>query len=719
MVGVLAAARMTTKSGALMLTKRILGLGVAALLGLSAVTVSALPAAAAPVAQEAATVTQHPASAVPLSATPYQGWNTYFGLGGDYTAAQVLGVADKLVSSGLAKAGYNIVWLDGGWQAPTPRGADGLLQGDPSRFPDGMAALAAAIHAKGLKAGIYTDAGPYIPGSCGLGSYGHYQTDADTFASWGFDAVKVDFLCGIAANLDPKTVYTQFADALRNNSSGRPIIFNLCNPVTSPDWGDYPESQQSTNTWSYAPQIAQSWRTYTDVGFVGLIKYSDVLRNFDANARHPEAAGPGHWNDPDYLGPQLGMSDEEFRSQMALWSLSAAPLVIGSDAGNLSAASLATLTNPDLLAIDQDRLGKQAVRVGPAGTTETWAKPLADGSVAVGLVNRGDSAAEIATTAAAIGVKASRLTVKDAWTHATTEAKDSIRAEVPAHGVGVLIVSKGKGIPDTPRVLATAPTVTAVDGTAITPTGNALVSAGAELSVRVTVRNDGTTPIAVPKTSLTTPQGWSSSLTGRQPLLVLPGRSADVDFRVTVPVSAASGSSTVAASVTFAGLRGKVSVASPSLTVTIAPAPPTGTNQPLSHHPSISATSGWMEPAVDQSVGGGNPISVAGIVHTTGLGVASPSDIRYYIGGACSRLTGIVGIDDVVDNVGPDGGTATFSLIADGKTVWESGTVTRGNAVSFDVDLTGARELILHVGDAGDGGYNDRADWADPLITCS
>jgi alpha-galactosidase len=699
-----------------LLAKRILALSVSALLGMGAITALAAPAAAAsPATQVKPAVT----AASPLSATPYQGWNTYFGLGGAFTESQVLNVADHLVSSGLAQAGYNIVWLDGGWQAPTPRAADGLLQGDPTRFPNGMASLAAAIHAKGLKAGIYTDAGPYIPGSCGLGSYGHYQTDADTFASWGFDAVKVDFLCGITANLDPKTVYTQFADALRHNSSGRPMIFNLCNPVTSPDWGTYPESQQSTNSWSFAPQIAQSWRTYTDVGFVGAIKYSDVLRNFDANARHPEAAGPGHWNDPDYLGPQLGMSDEEFRSQMALWSLSAAPLVIGSDAGSLSAASVATLTNPDLLAIDQDALGKQAVRVGPAGTTETWTKPLADGSVAVGLVNRGDSAAEIATTASAIGVKATRLTVKDAWTHAVSEAKGRISAEVPAHGVGVLVVSKSQGNPDSPRVLASAPEVTAVNGVATTPTANALVSPGAALSVRVTVRNDGTTPVAAPKASLTVPQGWTSALAGRQPMLILPGRTAEVGFTVTVPTAAASGSSTVTALVSFTGLRGQVTVTSPALTVTIAPAPPSGANQALSHHQWVSATSGWLEPAVDQSVGGGNPISVAGTVHATGLGVASPSDIRYYVGGVCSRLTGVVGIDDVVNNVGADGGTATFSLIVDGTTVWDSGTVTRGKAVSFDVNLTGARELVLHVGDAGDGGYNDRTDWADPLISCS
>lgn len=707
-----------------MLTKRLLGLGVAALLGLTALTTTALPAAAAPKAAAAprvaaaATPATTPATA-PLAATPYAGWNTYFGLGGDYTATQVLDVADHLVSSGLAKAGYDIVWLDGGWQASTPRGADGLLQGDPARFPQGMAALAAAIHAKGLKAGIYTDAGPYIPGSCGLGSYGHYQTDADTFAKWGFDAVKADFLCGITANLDPKTVYTQFADAIRHNSSGRPMILNICNPVTSPDWGNYPESQQSTNTWSYAPAIAQSWRTYTDVGFVNSIKYTDVLRNFDANARHPEAAGPGHWNDPDYLGPQLGMTDEEFRSQMALWSMSAAPLVVGSDPRTFTPATVATLTNPDLLAIDRDPLGKQAVRVGAAGTTETWIKPLADGSTAVALVNRGDTAADIATPPSAIGVDATRVSITDAWTHALSEAKNSIRSSVPAHGVSVLVVKKGTGQPQSPRVLADAPSFTAVNGTAITPTGDLLAAAGSKLAVTVAVRNDGTTPAQSATVSLTTPAGWTSSADGGQQRVIVPGGTATARFTVTVPAGTSVGASSIGAAVSFSGIRGAVTVSSPVATVTVAPAPPSGADQPLSHQPWVSATSGWMTPAVDQSVGGGNPIRVAGTTYATGLGVASPSDIRYYVGGVCTRLTGTVGIDDVVNNVGPGGGTATFSLVADGKTVWDSGVVTRGHAVAFDVNLTGARELVLHVGDAGDGGYNDRADWAAPLISCS
>ncbi|WP_242448409.1 NPCBM/NEW2 domain-containing protein [Cellulomonas sp. WB94] len=654
-----------------------------------------------------------------LAATPYQGWNTYFGLGGTFTEAQVLSVADYLVSSGLARAGYNIVWLDGGWQASTPRGADGQLQGDPTRFPDGMAAVAAALHAKGLKAGIYTDAGPYMPDRCGLGSYGNYQTDANTFAAWGYDAVKVDFLCGIAANLDPQTVYTQFADALRHNSSGRPMIFNLCNPVTSPDWGNYPQSQQSTNSWSYAPQIAESWRTYTDVGFVNSIKYSDVLRNFDINARHPEAAGPGHWNDPDYLGPALGMTDEEFRSQLALWAISAAPLVIGSDPRTLDASALEALTNSDVLAVDQDTLGKQGVRVGPAGTTETWIKPLKDGSIAIALVNRGTSPAEISTTASAIGLGADRVALRDAWTHQVTESLDTISAEVPAHGVDLLIASTSTGMPLTPRVLVHAPTVTAVDGTSIAPTENVLVSGGSTVTATVTVENDGTTPAQDPQVQLSIPAGWTAAAQSTGPRTLANGEAAQYTFDIAVPTGAQVGTYSATAQVQFSSQRPDSTVTSPPLSLTVAPAPPSGTDVPLSHQPWVSATSGWMSPAIDQSVGGGNPIKVAGTVYPTGIGVASPSDIRYYLGGTCSRITGIVGIDDVVNNVGPEGGTATFSLVADGMTVWDSGVVARGTGVNFDVSLAGVRDLVLHVGDAGDGGYNDRADWAQPLITCS
>jgi alpha-galactosidase len=658
-----------------------------------------------------------PAPQQVISPTPYQGWNTYFGLGGAFSEESVKEVADALVSRGLAKAGYDIVWLDGGWQDPEPRTAAGDLQADRTRFPNGLQPLVDYIHSKGLKAGIYTDAGPYIPGKCGLGSHGYYQRDADQFAAWKFDAVKVDFLCGIAANLDPKTAYTEFAQALRNNASGRPIIFNLCNPVTSPDWGNYPEEQQSTFSWSYAPAIAQSWRTYTDVGFVGDIKFKDVLRNYDANARHPEAAGPGHFNDPDYLGPELGMTDEEFRTQMTLWSVAAAPLVIGSDVRKLSQTSVDILTDPDVLGIDQDAAGVQAVRVGPAGTTETWVKQLANGDRAVVLLNRGDSPKTLTTEASSVGLSGDRFTLKNAWTNQVTESAGTISAAVPAHGAALFRVGPASGMPGLSHVVAGLPQVTRVGGDPV-PDGVApVVAGGDEARVEVAVRNDGTRPVFSPQVGLTAPTGWTVRELSGAPKLLDSGHAATFAFAVTLPATAAAGNAALTATTSYDAIgHGRLQQTTVSAVV-VAPVPPDG-EVVLSHHTWISATSGWMSPTVDLSVGGGSPISMLGQVYPTGLGVASPSTVRYYVGDQCSRLTATVGLDDAVRNVGPEGATSTFQVVGDGRVLFDSGVLTRDDVRQVDVDLTGVQMLDLVVGDAGDGGYNDRADWAGLNASC-
>jgi alpha-galactosidase len=658
------------------------------------------------------------ATAPVLSPTPYMGWNTYYGLGGDFTEDTIKSVADSLVSRGLAKAGYDIVWLDGGWQADQSRSDAGDLVPNPAKFPHGLKPLVDYIHSKGLKAGIYTDAGPYLPAHCGLGSGGHYQHDADTFAAWGFDAVKVDFLCGIAADLDPKTAYTEFAQALRNNASHRSMIFNLCNPVTSPDWGNYPESQQSINSWSYAPAIAQSWRTYTDVGFQGDIKFKDVLRNYDANARHPEVVKPGAFSDPDYLAPELGMTDEEFRTQFTLWAVAAAPLVIGSDVRKLSATTVGMLTDPDVLAINQDKAAVQAVRVGPAGTTETWVKRLADGSRAVVLLNRGDSAQTLTTTASAVGLHGGRFTLKNAWTNKVTESGGVISAAVPAHGTALFRVAAAQGVPGAPHVTAGIPQVTKI-GTDPQPAGAApVVAGGDELTVQVAVRNDGLQPVFDPAVTIAGGTGWTVQPLSTAPRLIAGGAQATYAFTVKLPAGAPPGTASLTATTTYqtvlSGAQRQTTVLSP---VVVAPAPPSGT-VPLSHHPWITATSGWMSPTVDESVGGGNPIKLTGTTYPTGIGVASPSLIRYYLGKSCSRLTGVAGIDDVVSNVDTAGGTSTFQVVGDGKVLFDSGVVDRFTPKPFDVDLTGVRVLDLLVGDAGDGGYNDRADWAAPTATC-
>ncbi|GAA1600854.1 NPCBM/NEW2 domain-containing protein [Kribbella sancticallisti] len=682
-----------------------------ALLGglIAAVLVTASIAAPA-----SATPTQEPAV---LSPTPYMGWNTYYGLGGDFTETSIRSVADAMVDRGLAKAGYDIVWLDGGWQADQSRSEAGDLVPNPAKFPNGLKPLVDYIHGKGLKAGIYTDAGPYIPGKCGLGSGGYYQRDADQFAAWGFDAVKVDYLCGIAADLDPKTAFTEFAQALRNNASGRPMIFNLCNPVTSPDWGNYPESQQSINSWSYAPDIAQSWRTYTDVGFQGDIKFKDVLRNYDANAKHPEVVRPGAFSDPDYLAPELGMSDEEFRTQLTLWSVAAAPLVVGSDVRKLSATTIGMLTDPDVIGINQDRAAVQAVRVGAAGTTETWVKRLADGGRAVVLLNRGDSAKTLTTTASAVGLQGDRFTLKNAWTNAVTESAGTISAAVPAHGTALFRVQPATGVPGISHVTAGIPQVTQV-GTQVLPEGTApVVAGGDELRVEVAVRNDGVLPVFKPTVTLAAPAGWTVTPIGKAPVLLAEGQQTTLSFKVKLPATAPAGNAALTATTAYDVLghgRLRQTTVAPLI---IAPVPPDGTAA-LSHHPWISATSGWMSPTIDESVGGGSPISLVSQTYPTGIGVASPSLVRYYVGQQCSRFRATVGIDDAVRNVGPEGGTSTFQVIGDGKVLYDSGVVDRDNPKAVDVDLTGVRVLDLVVGDAGDGGYNDRADWAAPTATC-
>lgn len=691
----------------------VAGIGLSGLLA-SPATAAVRPHTAPPSTAAAAPAAVAPASVgdPSLSPTPYQGWNTYFGLGGDFDQETVLDVADYLVDSGLKDAGYDIVWLDGGWQGAPSRGEDGLLREDPAKFPDGMAALADAIHDRGLRAGIYLDAGPWTPETegCGLGSYGHYQEDADTIAAWGYDAVKVDFLCGIQADLDPKTAFTEFAEALRNNASGRDIIFNLCNPVTSPAWGDYPEEQQSTYSWSYAPEIAESWRTYTDAGFVGDVVFSDVMRNYDANAAHPEVAGPGHWSDPDFLVPELGMSDEEFRTQMTMWAIAAAPLVIGSDPRELSETSLDILRNEAVLAVNQDPLGVQGERVGDAGTTETWTKPLADGSVAVALLNRGSTPARVTTTADAVGLKAQRIEVQDAWAGTTTESTRTIAASVPAHGAQLLIVSKATGKPGEARIDVSAPRVTTVDGQAVPADGDVIVAAGSQVEVEVAVHNDAGKPVTVDAVQLSAPDGWQSSSDDQGPARIPGGEHATTTFLVTVPAHAGQAEYALSAS-----LSGTESV-SPLLPITVAPAAPAGESD-LAHHPWVSGTSGWLEPRVDGEVGGG-AITIEGVVHATGIGVGSPSVIRYFLGGQCTTLSGVVGIDDAV-KWDPSGGTATFAVEADGESLWESGLFTRGPERSFEVDVSGAQQLVLAVGDGGDGGYNDRADWADLSIRCS
>ncbi|HLX51540.1 MAG TPA: glycoside hydrolase family 27 protein [Streptosporangiaceae bacterium] len=433
-------------------------MAIGALLALAMASVSAAPGAAARAARSAAISG--------LAATPYMGWNTYFGLGTVFDEQTVLAEANAMASDGLLAAGYNYVWLDGGWSAnpatwpdPDPSlcsqpGADPY---NASGCPDGMSYLVAYLHAHGFKAGTYTDLDDNScmnntlsagTDSCG-GPAGQYQQTVNQFAAWGFDAVKVDVVGAApaeqAAGWPPawplQHFYDEFSQALQNDSPQRAMVLNLSDWLT-PGRDGAPYADSDYSIWSYAPSIASSWRTDTDIGASHRVQWSDVLRNLDADSAHPEAAGPGHWNDPDYLTPQIGsLTASQSQAEFTMWSMLSAPLMIGSDIESLSAGTISMLTNRAVIAIDQDPGGAQAVAYS-TGQGQVWVKPLANGDWAVALLNRGDTPVTIDTALAGLGLPArSSYTVANLWQGNQWSTGGSISLSVPAGSATLLRVT--------------------------------------------------------------------------------------------------------------------------------------------------------------------------------------------------------------------------------------------------------------------------------------
>lgn len=660
-----------------------------------------------------------------LARTPYMGWNTYYGLGSTFTEQTIKDEADALVNRGLAAAGYNYVWIDGGWWNGT-RDAAGNITVDTSQWPDGMKAVADYIHSRGLKAGIYTDSGLNGCGGANQGSYGRYQQDVNQFAGWGYDAVKVDFCGSEQMGLDPATVYGQFRDAVLDNSSHRPMLFNICNPFI-PETGAAP-GRTAYDSYKFGPSTGNSWRTDTDIGFPNNVRYSDVLRNLDADAAHPEAAGPGHWNDPDYLGPDLGMTDAEAQSQFSMWSMVAAPLVIGSDVRKLSDNAVSMLTDREVLAVDQDPLGVQGKALTGITTpadTQVWTKPLAGGDVAVALLNRGTTPQTISATAGQVGLATSgAYALLDLWQHTTTESAGTIAATVAPHGVVLLRVSRN-GDP------ATMAPSTVLSPAALTPTAKAslpLVAPGDSFPVSATFTDNGRVQVSNVKLTLGVPAGWtvtpvtpvSAASTGR----LKSGQAVVAKWQVTVAPGSLPSPDQLSVTADYgwqsaysgAGSTLQTVSTSESTQVQVPAAPPSGTG-PLSHHPWLDAASGYLVPRVDREDAGGGALTMHGVVYPTGVGTASPSTIDYFTGGTCGSLTATVGIDDSA-NFDSTGGTAVFQVYGDGVKLYDSGLVTRAATRAVSVNLGTAKVVSLVVGDGGDGGYNDRTDWGGLQISC-
>ncbi|MEU4243923.1 alpha-galactosidase [Actinoplanes sp. NPDC026619] len=384
------------------------------------------------------------------------GWNSWNTFGCDISETLIRQMADSIVSTGLRDLGYQYVVVDDCWFNPV-RDSAGNLQGDPTRFPSGMKALGDYLHGKGLKFGIYqvpvdqTCAQYFDSYSGSTGSQGHEAQDARQFAAWGVDYLKYDWCSPNGTIDDQVAAFAKMRDALA--ATGRPILYSI-NPnsihaKTGPlrNWGDV------ANMWRTTEDITNAWDSGQSNGYpMGIQNIVTVTVPLAAYA------GPGHFTDPDMLEVgRGGMTDTEMRSHFALWAMIASPLIAGNDVRSMTSATKTILANANLIAVNQDTLGLQAVQVAGDGIRRVLVKRLANGDVAVALFNQSASAATVSTTAAAIGKSGSSFTLRDAWTGATSTSTGTISASVPAHGTVVYRVAGG-----TTSAVAASPTANGI-----------------------------------------------------------------------------------------------------------------------------------------------------------------------------------------------------------------------------------------------------------------
>jgi len=363
-----------------------------------------------------------------VALTPPMGWNSWNHFNHNIDDKTVRAQADAMVSSGMRDAGYTYINIDDTWEGQ--RDAQGYIQSN-SKFPD-MKALADYVHSKGLKLGIYSSPGDKTCAGY-EGSLGHERQDAETYARWGIDYLKYD-LCGLrtemkraptpeAAHQMMIDAYVKMRDALR--ATGRPIVYSLC---------EYGEG----SVWKWGAEVGGNlWRTTGDI----TDRYARMAEIGFAQAGLARFAGPGHWNDPDMLEVgNGGMNAEEYRTHMSLWAILAAPLLAGNDLTTMTPETIALLTNREVIAVDQDKLGKQGDRISEEGPIEIWARPLADGSKAVGVFNRLSTPLSATVDFRQLGFRGP-VNVRDIWQSKDLGAmKDPYTVTVPPHGVVLLRV---------------------------------------------------------------------------------------------------------------------------------------------------------------------------------------------------------------------------------------------------------------------------------------
>ncbi|EFJ33749.1 hypothetical protein SELMODRAFT_83268 [Selaginella moellendorffii] len=362
-----------------------------------------------------------------LGKTPPMGWNSWNHFGCNIDELTVKETAEALVSTGLAALGYNYLNVDDCW-AEMKRGSEGELTARAATFPSGIKALADFVHEKGLKFGIYSDAG-YFTCEKQPGSLGYEEQDAETFASWGIDYLKYDNCYTDGSK--PELRYPIMQEALAK--TGRKIFFSIC------EWGvDDPAE--------WAPDVGNSWRTTGDITDT----WKSMTTIADLNDRWASFAGPGGWNDPDMLEVgNGGMTIDEYRSHFSIWALMKAPLILGCDLRDMSNDTLEIITNKEVISVNQDSLGIQGRKVckkGPEECHEIWAGPLSLKRTAVVIWNRCEGDADIEVSWQEISLHPStRVTIRDLWKHEYWSGvyNESIVVSVAPHGAEMFILSPG------------------------------------------------------------------------------------------------------------------------------------------------------------------------------------------------------------------------------------------------------------------------------------
>jgi alpha-galactosidase len=381
----------------------------------------------------------HISAQTPVALTPPMGWNSWNYFAEKVTDKDIRDSADQIVATGMKDAGYIYVNIDDTWEGK--RDANGVLHTN-EKFPD-MKALADYVHSKGLKIGIYSSPGPQTCAGY-EGSYGHEEQDAQLYASWGIDYLKYD-LCSFIPIMRKQApndraeqmrimiaAYDKMAKALK--ATGRPIVLSLCQYGWDAVWEWAPGL--GGNLWRTTGDISADWdRIYT------LLSQQEGLQKYAG----PDGPYGGHWNDPDMLEVGNGkLSLAENRSHFSMWAMLAAPLLAGNDLPHMKPEIHDILTNRDVIALDQDKLGRQADRVYSEGEVDVWKKQLSGGAVAIAVLNAGSpryASHPFHLDTAKLGLRGT-VKGKDLWTGKEIELKDGMPIELGSHDILLVRVEK-------------------------------------------------------------------------------------------------------------------------------------------------------------------------------------------------------------------------------------------------------------------------------------